>query len=68
MSVILTNCRCILFHHIVDKFFLSVDTQAVRHSTVELLRRRQAGKPLEDDPDKEKIARGKMTWPGLQNY
>lgn len=37
---------------------------SIKQPTSELLRRRLAGAPLEDDEDKNKLPRGKKTWPG----
>lgn len=35
-----------------------------KHATAELLRRHTSGQPLEDDPDRDRLPRGKNTWPG----
>ncbi|KAJ8300120.1 hypothetical protein KUTeg_021639 [Tegillarca granosa] len=40
-------------------------TEAQKHPTSELIRRRNAGLPLEDDEEKSALPRGKNTWQGL---
>jgi len=37
---------------------------ATRYPTSELLRRKHAGEPLEDDEDKNQLPRGKKIWHG----
>ncbi|KAL4219460.1 hypothetical protein ACF0H5_022039 [Mactra antiquata] len=38
-----------------------------KYPTTELIRRKNAGEPLEDNDDKDALPRGKNTWPGLPN-
>lgn len=42
-------------------------TEAQKHPTSELIRRRNAGLPLEDDEEKSALPRGKNTWQGIPN-
>jgi len=48
--------------HIVFCFGPGVD--AKKYPTVELIRRKNAGEPLEDSEDKNALPRGKHTWTG----
>ncbi|XP_060571229.1 coiled-coil domain-containing protein 180-like [Ruditapes philippinarum] len=40
---------------------------ATKYPTTELIRRKNAGEPLEDSEDKDALPRGKNTWTGLAN-
>nr|XP_022322520.1 coiled-coil domain-containing protein 180-like isoform X7 [Crassostrea virginica] len=41
--------------------------ESPKYPTSELIRRKNAGLPLEDDEDKGALPRGKNTWPGIPN-
>ena len=41
--------------------------EAKKYPTSELIRRKNAGLPLEDDEDKGALPRGKNSWPGEEN-
>lgn len=50
------------YHQIIYINIPGVDSK--KHPTSELLRRKMAGLPLEDDEDKNALPRGKNTWQG----
>ncbi|KAK3581902.1 hypothetical protein CHS0354_024214 [Potamilus streckersoni] len=39
--------------------------EPTKYPTSELIRRKNAGEPLEDDEDKDAVPRGQSTWPGI---
>lgn len=46
------------------KFSFDTGVESPKYPTSELIRRKNAGLPLEDDEDKGALPRGKNTWPG----
>ena len=44
---------------------LSAGVEPKKYPTSELIRRKNAGEPLEDDDDKNALPRGKGTWQGI---
>lgn len=45
-------------------FPFNIGVESPKYPTSELIRRKNAGLPLEDDEDKGALPRGKNTWPG----
>lgn len=62
--VISSYCSAILLHFTFVKFSFDTGVESPKYPTSELIRRKNAGLPLEDDEDKGALPRGKNTWPG----
>ena len=45
-------------------YFYKPGVEPKKYPTSELIRRKNAGEPLEDDEDKDALPRGKSTWQG----
>jgi hypothetical protein len=64
-DVCLMNLWCASFYKLLLMSVLWLSgVEPTRYPTSELIRRRNAGEPLEDDEDKDALPRGKGNWLG----